>query len=198
MTTLPTHPFKMKSIKKAESFHPECLSWDDMVNLKWRSYCWPDGSQGKDHIKPLSHCQYINWFDKEYIKMEKPCLYSRPTRDNLSWHYPYPSSSTYVRDFCGGKYGKMARKSLVSPSDVKFVGCTTYLLDYQPIGVSYLKGNLERKQRAPNPLEKPKFYSNVRLQSTYEADFKDFMKLRQRWMESKRSNLLFCSTTKIF
>lgn len=178
-------PERSRSIPQG-SFHPDCLSYSDMINLRWHSYTSTDGSQGNFFQRSLSHEQFEDWFKKEKIKMEMPYTHAHSTRDLLSWQQ-FPTAtdnglnlSTYIKELCGGKYDK---KKKFNPKDIKIVGRTSYLLDYQPVDVSFLKENLKNRKRPEAFTEDLRFYTN-RIESTYESDFRNFSQRRCSSLDS--------------
>lgn len=169
-----------QSNRRSSVFHPECLSYDDMKNLRWHTYAWPDGSKGELCKKSVSHLEYPNWFERTDLTFAQPYNKFSETKDNLSWHNfsTAENISTYVRDICGGKFSKMDTRPLLDRSEVKFVGCTTYLLNYQPIHNDFLKENLRKRQTSNTKFKqiiKPKFQTAT-CSSTYESEFKNFFK----------------------
>lgn len=157
-------------------FHPQCLSYKDLQNLKWRNFSWTDGSNGKAFLKSVTRLHYPNLHENGYIKPEESYKKTESTRDNLSnGYFPAPSEnvSVYTKDICKGVSFKRLRTLPVDPSEIKPAGNTIYLLNYQPSPVSLLIENIKNRKVAPKSTGPMKFYE-AKYQSVYETDFKDF------------------------
>lgn len=176
---------KLSSEQKSNSnknfdgrFHPQCLSLQDLQNLKWRNFSWTDGSNGKAFLKSVTRLHYTNVHENGYIRPEESYKKNESTRDNLSnGYFPTPSEnvSVYTKDISKGISFKKSRTLSVDPSEIKPAGKTIYLLNYQPSPVSMLTESIKNRKSAPKSSGAMKFHE-AKYQSVYETDFKDFFK----------------------